>query len=486
MSDNRFDYNGADEQDEQEEQTVEETEEIEENEADDEDEELTFEEQILKTHLRSQFKKVEAKVNTMQVPILSEQDKRVLKQAKKDASLKVQANALELKRTKKYGQFVLKILQSIAPAIPYILMFGIIILAFVAFAAAIDSIFGGLFGGGSGGTGGGSMNSQFGADGNNFYAVRLVYKDDAQASKIILNDYANLVYNALENIDGTEDYSININVSIPADKTADFDETTADEKIKNLINVLTEKAYIYDNPDYSSEGVEISTLTLNQKAEKIKYFGWDSALIGQFKTEIVDNFVLFNFNMIDGVLTFTPTGENSVDEATVKANVQAALDAYFESLTTSRSEKYFVRDCALSGDGKLTNVEQKNYVAMMYLPRQNVTFNTIKFMVYGADTNNFKIEFNGNEYSSFEDWQIDDENTAYEYTIGQNLNFSASAVSGFDASLASTPTALYKLVDKANYTQTNADGILTYQEFGTMFKFNSSQPFSFADEIELK
>ena len=485
MSDNRFDYNGDDEQDKQEEQTIEETEEIEED--NDEDEELTFEEQILKNHLRAQFKKVEAKVNTRQVPILSEQDKNVLKQAKKDDSLKVQATALELKRTKKYGQFVLKILQSIAPAIPCILMFGIIILAAVAVAAAMDSIFGGLFGGGSGGSGGsGGMNSQFGADGNNFYAVRLVYKDDEQASKIILNDYANLVYGALDNVQGTEDYTININVTIPADKTADFDETTADEKIKNLINVLTEKAYVYDNPDYASLGVDISTLTLAQKAKDIKYFGLDSALIGQFKTEIVDNFVLFNFNMADGVLTFTPTGEGTVDENTVKSNIQAALDLYFEGLNSARSEKYFVRDCALSGDSKLTNVEQKKYVAMMYLPRQNVTFKAIKFLTYGVDTNNFKIEFNGNEYSTFENWEIDSSNTAYEYTIGENLSYSSSAVTGFDSTVAKTPIALYKLADKATYTQTNADGILTYQQFGTTFKFHSSQPFTFVDEIELK
>lgn len=485
MSSNRFDYNGDDEQDEQQEQTVEETDETEEDDEEEkEDEELTFEEQILKNHLRSQFKKVEAKVNTKQVPILSKQDKQVLEQAKQDKSLKAQATALELKRTKKLGQFILKMLQYIAPAIPFLLLFGIIILAAVAIASAVDSLFGGLFGGGSGGSG--NMNSQFGADGNNFYAVRLIYKGDEQASKIILNDYANLIYGALDSVQGTDDYTINVNITIPADKKADFDETTADEKIKNLMGVLTEKAYVYDNPNYASLGVDISTLTLAQKAKDIKYFGLDSALIGQFKTEIVDNFVLFNFNMTDGVLTFTPTGENSVDENTVKANIQAALDAYFAGQNTSRSEKYFVRDCALSGDEKLTNVEQKNYVAMMYLPRQNVTFKSIKFLTYGVDTSNFKIEFNGNEYSSFEDWKIDDDNTAYEYTIGENLSYSASAVSNFDATIAATPTALYKLADKANYTQTNADGILTFQEFGTVFKFHSSQSFTFADEIELE
>ena len=110
----------------------------------------------------------------------------------------------------------------------------------------------------------------------------------------------------------------------------------------------------------------------------------------------------------------------------------------------------------------------------------------IKFQVYGVNTADFSIDFNGRNYKSFEEWPINDDNTSYYYTIGEDLNISAPAVSGFDAEIAATPTALYKLADNANYTQANADGILTYQEFGTMFKFNSSQPFTFADEIELR
>lgn len=481
MSDNRFDYNGADEQDEQESTFEDEIEEVEEQ----EDEELTFEEQILQDHLSSQLKKVEDKVNGKQMKPLTYDDKLVLQQAKQNPGLKKRANAAENKQKQKVGHTVLTGVQIFAAILPLILLFALIFLVALVFAQIMDSMFGWLFGGGSGGSGGG-MNSQYGADGNNFYAVRLVYKDDEQASKIILNDYAELIYGAFDTVNDTDDYTINVNVTIPTDKQADFDETTADEKIKNLMGVLTEKAYVYDNPDYASLGVDISTLTLAQKAKDIKYFGLNSALIGQFKTEIVDNFILFNFNTVDGVLTITPKGENTIDETTVKANIQAALDTYFAGLNSSRSQKYFVRDCALSGDGKLTNVEQKDYVAMMYLPRQNVSFKSIKFQVYGVNTDDFSIDFNGNNYSSFEEWPIDDSHMAYYYTIGENLNISASAVSGFDATIAANPTALYKLADKANYTQTNADGILTYQEFGTMFKFNSSQPFTFADEIELR
>lgn len=448
------------------------------------DEKLTFEEQIMQQHLKKQYEKVEIKINRMTVPVLMDDDKEILQQAKHTKSLKARAVKADFTWKQKIRAFMLKILQFVGPIFAWMLFIGFFFFCALAFAAAIDSIFSSIFGGG--GSGGG-MNSQFGADGNNFYAVRLVYKDDEQASKIILNDYANIVYGALEKIDSTNDYTININVTIPADKTADFNPETADEKIKNLMGVLTEKAYVYDNPNYASLGVDISTLTLAEKAKNIKYFGVDSALIGQFKTEIVENFILFNFNTAGGVLSYTKINEeSSIDDAQVKANIQAALNTYFDNLNNKRSEKYFVKDCALSGDGKLTNVEQKEYVAMMYLPRKNVTFKTIKFQVYGVNTADFSIDFNGRNYKSFEEWPINDGNTSYYYTIGENLNISAPAVSGFDAEIAATPTALYKLADNANYTQTNADGILTYQEFGTMFKFNSSQPFAFADEIELR
>ena len=92
-------------------------------------------------------------------------------------------------------------------------------------------------GGGGGGTGGGSgsgggMNSAFGATGKDFYAVRLVYKDDEQASKFILNDYSSIIYDAIDNVQNGENYTVTINLTLPEDRNADYNEETADEKRK--------------------------------------------------------------------------------------------------------------------------------------------------------------------------------------------------------------------------------------------------------------
>ena len=492
--DNKFDYNGEDpeQQAELEAQQQEEEQELEEQESEEQaiEEELTFEEQALRLHMTNQLAKIDQKVKLSQVPILSERDKQTLAQAKKMPDQKLKAHTIEVTRWSKIKSFFLKIIQSISPAIPYILYGLAIILAIIAVAVAIDYIFASIFGGG--GTGGGSgsgggMNSAFGATGKDFYAVRLVYKDDEQASKFILNDYSSIIYDAIDNVQNGENYTVTINLTLPEDRNADYNEETADEKIKNVMRKLVVSAYIYDNPDYDSQAIDFSTLTLSKLAEGIKYFGLNTDLVGTFKGEIVSNFLLFNFNQSDGVISYVSTGETEVDAETVKANIASALDAYFATISTVRSEKYFVKDCVLSNNDMLKDVQQKNYVAMMYLPKRDVRFKTLSIYAYGIDTENFGVIFNNQLITKYEEWPVDDDKTMYNYSLGSP---SASAVTGYDPNTALiTPTAVYKLVgtqNADNYTMVDENGIYTYKDFGMVIKFYSNQAFSFVDEVTLK
>lgn len=497
MEDNEFDYNGDNEDDElddeeEAEAQAQEDEEAEEEAEAEEQEQLTFEEQIAKDELKRKLKMIDNKVTRKQIPVLSSQDKKVLMEAKRsDPALRMEAKKTEIKRKQKWGQFWLKALQAIAPAIPLILLFAMIILAGFIVAYSIDNMFAWLTGGSGGNSKG--MNSAFGGTGNDFYAVRMVYKDEDLANKLILNDNATLIFGALDSLHDTSRYTITINLTLPEDKTADYDDETADEKIKNLMQILAEKQYVYDNPNYAENGIDLATLTLTEKAKGVKYFGLNTDLISTFKTEIVDNFILYNFNMVDGVLTFTPITDDSdpdatpIDAETVRANVQSALDAYFASLSTTRSEKLFVRDCVLQDDNKITDVEMKNYVAVMYLPRKNVSFSTLKIYTYGADPGTLTIEMNGKTYSDYEEWPVDETKTMYTYSLD---SVSATAVAGYDPTTAvTTATALYKLATTANadnYTTTDENGLLTYKDYGLVLKFNTADSFSFVDEVTLR
>lgn len=488
MEDNQFDYNGTNEEQQAQEQAeleAQEEQEAEEQALAEQEEQQTFEEQILQANVEKRLNIIDTKIKTRSCPVLSSQDKEILAQAKQMPSKKVRATTMEYKRKVKIGQFFLKVMQTIAPILPYILIgLGVLLLA-LAIAAAIDAIFASIFGGGAGGGTGGGMNSQFGATGNDFYAVRLVYEDNEQAGKYIVNDYAMILYDAVDNVQGTEQYQVTVNLTLPEDRTTDYDDSTADEKIKNVINTLVEKVYIYDNPDYVSQGIDLATLTLSQKAQGIRYFGLNTDLIDIFKNEIISNFLLVNFNQADGILTYSPIGEVEIDDETVKTNIQSALDTYFAGLTTIRSEKYFVRDCLLEGDKMLEDVEQKNYVAMMYLPRKNVSIPSLSIYTYGADPTQLSIEYNGRTFTEFEEWPVDDGISMYTYSLG---SLTSSAVVGYDTSTAvTTATAIYKLVDSPNadnYIAVGTDNICTYKDFGTVIKFHSTQPFSFIDEIE--
>lgn len=499
---NRFDYNAGNdeqspEQKDQENPLLEEDVEDEQDQDGEEDEdelpedpeeaEQELRQEILTRQYNNLEKKINRKIETASMipPFLKKDDKKIMQDAIHNKQLKSRAVRTEVKRKQSVSQWLLKVFQSIAPILPWLLIGALIIIAALAFAAAFDAMFAWLTGGSSGGSGGG-MNSQFGANGNSFHAVRLVYQDDEEAAKYILNDYSNLIYGALDEVKNGNDYTVTINVTLPEDRTKDFDAATADEKIKTLVSTLAEKAYVYDNPTYADQGIDLATLTLEAKAQGIKYFGINADLLGQFKQEIVSNFILFNFNAEGGVVTFAPVGDAEVDAATVKANIEAALDVYFAAQNTTRSEKYFVYDQVLQGDKMLENVAQKKYVAMMYLPKANVKFSSLLINAYGVDTNNFSIEFNGNTFSDYSVWPINDDITMYQYTISGVG--SQPAVSYNSAIAITTPTALYKLAGtpaESNYITTTADGLVTYVDFGIVLKFNTNQPFAFADEVTL-
>lgn len=388
---------------------------------------------------------------------------------------------LELKVNK--VKFFKQLIQMLLPVLPYILIgLGVLILVLIV-AAFIDSIFGGAIGGNGG------MNSQFGANGNSFQAVRLVYEDDAKANQQILNDYATIVYNSIDSISDGEDYTVQLNLTLPEDKTADFNPTTADEKLVDLMGKLTETAYVYYNPDYASQDVDLATITLDEKLKGITYFGLNADLISSFKTEIVSNFLLFNFNQEGGVLTFTNLGEDDLDPATVKANIQTALDNYFATISTARSQKYFIQDQVLEGDAMLENVEKRNYLALMYLPRQNVSIKNLMIYGNGVDTSNFSITFNGKTFTDYSVWEIQDDLNLYCYTLLENANFVTPAVSNFDASTAyTTPISIDKIANNANansYVTLNDEGVYSYIDVGLVINFNSELPFSFVDELSV-
>lgn len=201
----------------------------------------------------------------------------------------------------------------------------------------------------------GILDTANGIRGDAFYGVRLIYKDDEKAKEELVTSYENLVVDLITKID-----EIN-----GIDATLELHYTGArPEQLTNLIKVIA------DQTDGSDEDFG----TLDQHIELIDHFGYTNVELRDIKTNLL-TYITTNLDDIFTIDTSTYTADFAND-------FNNLFDSNYSSLNVT-APLYFVQDIVIDGDEEMIKgIKQKNYVAMIYLPKTNVVIDETNFMFY--------------------------------------------------------------------------------------------------------
>ena len=332
---------------------------------------------------------------------------------------------------------------------------GVLILFLVIAAiAAVGSLMPWLFPEDeSTGGGGGAVSSMFGIKGTDFYGARMVYSDNEKATQTIVEDYVEFVENGILEAEkittisaGVDNVSVDltINIVLPSSNYdySQFNETDFRSSYGDLYAVIydiSKSVYKVDN------GSDFAGTSLVQCIDGIKYFGIGETgdVVEIVKTAIINRTSFTKSNDPDNKLT----------QDDVYAAIEQRLDSYYSTTSTLRTEKLFVKDYILEGENMMENIAKENYVAIIFMPRKNLTFTKISLAVGSADLTNFTININGETLSSDGINLGTVEKQTYIY--GGNVNITANKFVDINESnlrALENETSLMEIAKLSNYS----------------------------------
>lgn len=441
----------------------------------------------LTTINKAMFKKLQRTAPYRFYPHLTNDEKNIVKAMEKIDKRDVQKfKTLMANKVQAFWHKVKLIFAPIIPVLPIIL---IVLIACLTIAAAVDSIFG--IGGSSGGNNG--MSSQFGITGEKFYGARLVYVDEEQSKADMLKNFVG-VLSEVESAVETADGNIDITLSIPANDYdyLTFEETAFSADYPDAYQIIFDLTkLVAENDLIEGEAVGAS---VNENLGLIKYFGYNSTLTPQM-AEIISNYInsnnLYTYNSDEE--TDTTTIENLITSTT--ANVLS------NQKYQVRAEKLYVIDYILSGENRMENIPNRNYKYMIFMPKQNVTFNYFSFIVKDIDYSNFSMTLKNADgeilltstlYTSTEDVGFE----SYLYESNSNLTVQANAFTDIDSDNLNALSQGMSLIDivnsdlnsdiyltemQAESVETSDMAVKTIKLDGVYAEFNSEQEFCFAE-----
>lgn len=457
--------------------------------------------ELEKKVLRGKLNRLSQNIQKKQLPFLNPFEKKTLNQAKQYPEFKPQILQINGVMAAKKAQFASKVMSAIGPAIPYILIGALILFLIIVIVAYIGQMMPWLFPGEDASNG---ATSVFGASGKDFYGVRTIYKDDEQSRANLLENYAGTITNVLGEITSITSVSnvanSTLEITILSSSNAgaialpgeDFDYSSFDENefkvaypdLWNLTNGVVEIAWKVDN---NSETVP-AELTLNEKLDGIKYFGFNETINAGIKT-LVEDYVKAHYS-------FETSGE--IAQSDVELEMDNKLTSYFaQNNLKIRTQKLFIKDFIFnSEDDRMSGIQKKNYVQAIFMPKANVYVDYFSVYISYIDEANFDIKLmNGsNEIALTKDDGITEgEVTNYTYTSNDNLNIQPSEFTYFDAQnkdKLTTEKSFYDLlfVEGLDYSKylvetivENDNSILTWQRGDLFYAFESEQPFMFVE-----
>ncbi len=430
-----------------------------EDDEDEDEEELTQEElQAEQRALLNRFKRIVSTAPNRFYPHLTPKEKDIVKQVRKIKPSEVVK--LEQIMNAKKQAFWAKVKSVLATAGPFLLIFGLVLLLIILVLAILASIFPWLFGGDANSTG----SSPYGIKGNDFYGLRAIYKDEDRAKTDLTTNYSETLAEMVKYLNDDASLKITVKLTLPEagynyeNFETDYAETDAYKIVKEMAGVV----YSADNAvDYSS----ITELDLNNRLAGIKYFGYNQAIVQEIADKVAN---YLTSNSLIGLDNVEVEGGEDLSMPSAE-QISTALNTYFGTKTLARAEKLYVKDSILTGDDAyVEGITKQNYIALIFMPKRNVTFTSLTFSISGVtDISRLKITLsNGTELTPTVYLEGNDADTTI-YQVSYSNPISASAFADLDAeninALASGLSVYSILTDES----LNALTYLTLQESET-------------------
>lgn len=315
------------------------------------------------------------------------------------------------------------------------------------------------------------LESTYGVNGKNFYGVRLVYEDQEKEKIQFVTDYEGYITAAIEDIE-TNNPTIDITLEIPENYDYFAEGESAQKTI--VTNIATE-VFKIDNPSTQVPA------TLTEIVGGIKYFG-----INADSHEVVANAIAKYINETEGMYQKAGEEELPTDVETIIENQIKATIAR----NVVRTEKLFVEDQIFEKESDTLKIkDSKNYRAMIYMPKKDVTFNWFNFKAYGINKDDFKVYYRNGSNAPVELSYRFIEQGQYFYESNKNLGVSVAKfnfdpqnkVNGSLAELGKSANANELLVLATDEEGNEIENVYTYSPNGMQFVFESSVPFMFAE-----
>ncbi len=493
----------------------------EEDEEEDEEDEETFEQK-----LEERKKKIDEQIAEKGMDMLDKiadtpagpfvaatpKSQEIIKRAKKVPKLAPKLTSFFIKIAKQIVSIFSKIFSAIAPALPYIGIAALIVLAFIILVAVIFAIV-------MNASAQGMAVSQFGASGKHFYGTRLIYRDEEKASAVLLDEYVGVVsesIDAVANIVETEygdekyDIEIDLEISIPEEKFTTFTSEQESEFVSEyadlyqIVNKIADEVVKVDD-------AKATATTLVQKFEAIKFFGFNETINSSVSTILSNEIILkYDFSYTEQI----EEGEEDDGSTATKEDLKVVVDEQVKQAIRLllnqetykvRSEKLFIKDCIFESEDERMSSSEEDYVMMMYLPKEQVTISYFAFNVITEDIGDLDLVLkNGDSQIPLKrDNGMDLSETGatgkmYMYNSNSSLNVTANATELFETELddelkselekgMSFMQLIRSMPDYNKYFETSEDGeFLTVKKSGITLEFeNATSKFKFVDEIKI-
>lgn len=520
-----------------------EREEIDDEEDDDEDEDDEEEEETLMELLfqqeaeakkkakekkdKAKFKKLSVEAPKRIFPFLSEEETEFVKKyTKKYKTEKMNITKFGQSMWTAQQRFWTKVRSIVSTMFSYpVVIVTCIVIGIVLLVAIIGYLLPFLFPNDEALGGKSGASSVFGIKGDSFYGARAVYKDDEKAKSALIEQYVSLIETTAENIEqnittatvnnGEKDvvYTLQVDVvlELPGE---DYDyENVEYSAFATQFPVVEEMAKFV----YKIENGTEATISFEEVLSAIKYFGFSADLIGENlddDKEVDNNLMEIVYDALTEMNAISIKEKDSADtSAQFVPATNVTLEVIDENIRTEvlklnndsnkiQTEKLFIKDFILEDEeAYIEGIEEKNYVALIYMPKQSVNIEYFCFMVTREESANFVITLtNGGKQISLsaDDGQAYDENKptkkTYMLRTSDSLSESVSTstiINTGNLNMFTEDASLYQVLATAGggyttyleeTTSEDGDKYLTVKMGDLFVKFESDAPFMFTEE----
>ena len=358
------------------------------------------------------------------------------RKAKKHENLKPMINKINAIMAANFTKQTLQTIPKFLPVAKYLLVAFILLIFICALVGTFANVFG---------ENGGNVGAMIGVTGKDFYGIRMVYENEEQANNELIGEYLTIIEDSVESVPAT--YTVNI--EFPSDDYK-IDYNTFPQEYGSLSSVVFNVAKVVSKIDNGAESAAGDLVTV---LSEVKYFGIPQAGVNDIST-VISDFIKTN----------TTDNEGNAVTSDFSQNVQACLQNKL-----IRTEKLLIKDYIFTSDNQMqANVSKEKYVAFIFMPKRDITFTAMGFVVQGPQVSDVELKLtnNGSEIRlTRDDSDYNKEDGSIQREIYEcKQNVSASVYQNIDTNNLGALSEGVGLCDIMNIEGVNKDAYLTVSQ----------------------